>query len=99
MSLTGINIAQVNDDGNDFVYANIISTKSAAGLTLGFLCDTFDIPNKLVCDMKPDQVGLKTHFNNIFWKFHIKGHHHDTYCSKKIGHIILSMNSNESGEV
>ena len=57
-SIIGNNVAQAYTNGQGFVHVNPRTSKSLAGLTLENLTENIAIPNTIIYDGAPEQVGL-----------------------------------------
>ena len=55
-------MAQVYTDGQRFVHVDSRTSKSLAGLTLDNLIENIGIPNTIIYDGSPEQVGPNSDF-------------------------------------
>lgn len=78
-SITGNTVAQVYTDGQGFVHVDPRTSKAMAGLTLGSLVETVGIPNKIIYDGAPEQVGPNSEFQKNMRHYKIQGHQVEPY--------------------
>ena len=81
-SIKGNACAQIYTDGEGFVTAYPMESKSMAGKSLHKLFDDIGIPNKLVYDGAPEQVGKNTAFQKLISKHRIIGHQNEPFTQK-----------------
>ena len=81
-SLKGKTCSQVYTDGEGYVRADPIENKRQTGDTLGRFLEDVGIPNKLIYDGAPEQVGEKSKFQQLMSKFQIKGHQNEAHTQK-----------------
>ena len=73
-SIIGNNVAQVYTDGQGFVHVDLRTSKSLDGLTLDNLTKNIGIPNTIIYDGSPEQVGPNLDFQETMRKCKIHGH-------------------------
>ena len=61
-SIIGNNVAQVYTDGQGFVHVDPCTSKSLAGITLANLTRNIGIPNTIIYNGAPEQVGPNSEF-------------------------------------
>ena len=82
-SIIGNNVAQVYTDGQGFVHVDPCTSKSLDGLTLDNLTWNIGIPNTIIYDRYPEQVGPNSDFQKTMRKCNIRGHQCEPYYQWK----------------
>ena len=78
-SIIGNNVAQVYTDSQGFVHVDPCTSKSLYGITLDNLTKNIGIPNTIIYDGAPEQVGPNSDFQKTMIKFKIRGHQCEPY--------------------
>lgn len=81
-SIKGNTCAQIYTDAKGYVATYHMESKSQAGNSLQDLFCNVGIPNKLVYDGAPEQVGKNTTFQKIVTKNRIVGHQNEPHTQK-----------------
>ena len=81
-SLKGFTCCQVYADGEGFVWADPMKSKSEAGRTLKRLIQDVGIPNKIVSDGAPEQIGPGSEFQKLMRTYDIRGHQNEAKTQK-----------------
>ena len=72
-------MAQFYTDGQGFFNVNLRTSKSLAGMTLDNLIDNIGIPNTIIYDGEPEQVGPNSEFQKTMRKCKIRGYQCEPY--------------------
>ena len=72
-------MAQVYTNGQDFVHVKPRTSKSLDGLTLDNLTENIGIPDTIIYDRAPEQVGPNSDFQKTMRKCKICGHQCEPY--------------------
>ena len=78
-SIIGNNVAQVYTGGKWFVHVDPRTSKSLYGITLDNLTENIGIPNTIIYDGAPEQVGPNPDFQKTMKKWKIRGHQYKPY--------------------
>ena len=78
-SIISNNVAQVYTDRQGFVHVGLRTSKSLAGLALYNLIKNIGIPNNIIYDGSPKQVGPNSGFQKTMRKCKIRGHQCEPY--------------------
>ena len=81
-SLKGKTCAQVYTDGKGFVWIDPMTSKKEVGDTLGRFLEDVGVPNRLIYDGAPENVGRKSKFQRIMQKHQIIGHQNEAFTQK-----------------
>ena len=73
------NVVQVYIEGQGFIHVDPCNSKSLTGLTLGNLTKNIGIPNTIIYDRYPEQVGPNSEFQKTMRKCKIRGYQCEPY--------------------
>ena len=81
-TLKGKTCAQVYSDGKGYIRTDPMTSKKEAGITLGRFLEDVGVPNKMIYDGAPEQIGPESKFQKIMRKYQIKGHQNEAFTQK-----------------
>ena len=82
-SIIGNNVAQVYTNGQGFVHVDSRTSKSLSGLTLENLTKNIGIPNTIIYNEAPEQVGPNSDFQKTTRKWNLREHQCEPYSQWK----------------